>query len=458
MRLLCLAWVLVLASCGDDSDCCDTPKDAAVDAALPRVEVARVPVTPNLDVDMLFVVDDSVSTLDKQTNLKNAFPAFINELSALPGGLPNVHIGVVTPDLGTKGADDAVAGPGIGSGPGSCSGNGKSGNLTTNNSTLIQGVFISDIKNTDGTRTVNYTGSLATAFSAIASVGASGCGFEQPIEAAKRALNNNPANAGFLRATANLAIIMLTDEDDCSFAHSSLMGPDTATLGVLNSFRCTRFGVQCEVNGATTDDMNAPSLKDKCHSNEASAYLTRVDPYATFFKGLKSDPNNVLFTALIGNPAPVEVILRTPPGTSEMLPALEHSCGYNGANGPEVADPGVRIEQLANLFQRKTISSICNPDLSQPLVDLARQVRGLVGDTCLTRAIALPADCLVHEEVGAMKTDLPLCDNGAFSTNKPCYELVSDPTGCTGGSHLRLQVQRVMAPAPNAVVVAECRV
>src|SRR6185503_15407073 len=74
MRLLCLTIALVLASCGDDSDCCDVKKDASIDApVMNRVEVARVPVTVNLDVDMLFVVDDSVSTIDKQTNLKNAF-------------------------------------------------------------------------------------------------------------------------------------------------------------------------------------------------------------------------------------------------------------------------------------------------------------------------------------------------------------------------------------------------
>ena len=87
--------------------------DAAPDG---RSEVARVSVTPNLDVDMLYVIDDSPSMTDKQTTLKNAFPAFVNELSSLDGGLPNVHIGVITTDVGTKGADDATAGNPIGGG------------------------------------------------------------------------------------------------------------------------------------------------------------------------------------------------------------------------------------------------------------------------------------------------------------------------------------------------------
>ena len=100
MRIALLAMVLALASCGDD-DCCTVTSDAAgmPDASDGRVEVARV--TPARDIDMLFVIDDSPSTLDKQTALTQAFPAFVNELANLPDGLPSIHIGVVTSDLGT---------------------------------------------------------------------------------------------------------------------------------------------------------------------------------------------------------------------------------------------------------------------------------------------------------------------------------------------------------------------
>jgi hypothetical protein len=458
MRLWCLVLLAPLASCGGD-DCCKFPDAGTGDGGSDgRVEVARVPVTVNADIDMLFVIDDSPSTLDKQQNLKNAFPAFINELNGLPGGLPNVHIGVVTSDLGTKGSLDAQPGPGIGSGPGSCSGNGKAGNLQTNATTLVVGAFISDIRNTDGTRTTNYTGTLANAFSAIASVGAGGCGFEQPLEAAKRALNNNPTNAGFLRPNASLAIITLTDEDDCSLAHSTLLGSDTTTLGPLQSFRCTRFGVTCDVGGTTSDEMNTVGVKGQCHSNESSAYLTHVDDYPTFFKGLKADPNHVLFAALIGDVEPFNVELRAPPGGGTPVPTIAHSCMYQGSVGLEVADPAVRMAQAAKGFARNSLASVCQADVSQPLVDIARQVRGLVGDSCLTRAIAMPADCIVRDEVGTSSTTLPACDNGASSTNKPCYELLSDPAACTAGSHLRIQVQRSSAPPGNTVVVAACRV
>src|SRR5690606_21079623 len=125
----------------------------------------------------LFVIDDSPSMLDKQTNLRNNFPNFINVLNTIEGGLPDVHLGVVSSDLGTSAASGSP-GPGIGSGPGSCSANGKNGNLQLGQATaMVSGTFISDIRASDGTRTTNYAGTLSQAFSAMASIGASGCGF-----------------------------------------------------------------------------------------------------------------------------------------------------------------------------------------------------------------------------------------------------------------------------------------
>src|SRR5262249_2050771 len=63
------------------------------------------------DIDILFLIDDSPSMGDKQTNIRNNFSSFIDVLASIEGGLPNVHIGVISPDLGTKGAADAVPGP-----------------------------------------------------------------------------------------------------------------------------------------------------------------------------------------------------------------------------------------------------------------------------------------------------------------------------------------------------------
>ena len=60
-----------------------------------RVPVAIVPAVANKDVDVLFLIDDTVS-LDTETALSNSFPSLVTVLAE--GGLPNLHIGVATSD------------------------------------------------------------------------------------------------------------------------------------------------------------------------------------------------------------------------------------------------------------------------------------------------------------------------------------------------------------------------
>src|SRR5262249_2835532 len=54
----------------------------------------------NRDIDIVFMVDNSLSMKPLQTKLAANFPSFMNELKMLPGGLPNVHIGVISSSMG----------------------------------------------------------------------------------------------------------------------------------------------------------------------------------------------------------------------------------------------------------------------------------------------------------------------------------------------------------------------
>jgi hypothetical protein len=415
-----------------------------------RTEVALTPVfrTASDGVDVLFVVDDSpLGALELQGALQQAFPTFLDGL-ALPSGLPDLHIGVVSTDLGTKGAEDATNGPGIGAGPGSCSGNGKSGNLLTNGSTLITGAFISDRDTGGGTRETNYTGTLADAFTAISSLGSAGCGFEQPLEAAKRALNNNPANVGFLRPNALLAVIVVTNEDDCSMAHSTLMSSDTATLGPLQSFRCTRFGVTCDDGGKTSSEMNVPGAKKKCHANATSQYLTGVDDSADFFQGLKLDRRDVMFGAITGAASALSVEMRVPPGGGTAIPALAAECTWTDS---VAIDPAIRIVDHASRFRRHNVQMACSQDLTPAAFSIGRDIRGMVGDGCITRPIPTPVDCEVWDErADGSSTALPACSTQTSS----CYRFVQD-VSCGGG--LRVQVDRALVPPADTMVSVRCR-
>lgn len=367
-----------------------------------RVEAKDIPVNVNRDLDLLFLIDDSPSMADKQNNLAANFPRFIEVLSSIPGGLPNVHIGVATSDMGTQSADGMPPGPQIGTlDMGGCAGTGKDGVLQLFGAQGMVGgdLFISDVDNGAGGRTRNYNpsmGDLATVFGKMAKAGARGCGFEQHLEAIKRTLSN-PANQRFLRPDAYLGVIIIADEDDCSLLHSSLLGPASSGLGEPQSFRCTRFGVTCDQGGQNTDQMNQVGPKNQCHPNDSSAYLTKVSDYVKFLKSLKpSDPSKVVVAGIMGTLEPFAVELRAPPMSSNKIPALAHSCTYIGGdnNGdgmpdPEVADPPTRIKFFLDQFpNRSTFAPICQRDLSGGLQQIGDLLKTVIGDPCIEGKLA----------------------------------------------------------------------
>jgi len=72
------------------------------------VDTGRPPMV-NRNVDLLFVIDDSSSMRLSQDNLTRNFPVLMNALESLPSGLPNVHIAVVSTDMGA--GDGSIASP-----------------------------------------------------------------------------------------------------------------------------------------------------------------------------------------------------------------------------------------------------------------------------------------------------------------------------------------------------------
>lgn len=438
-----------------------------------RVEYKDIPVTVNRNVDILFVIDDSPSMADKQNNLAANFPNFINVLNTIQGGLPDAHIGVVTSDVGTKATQDAAPGGAIGQiGNGGCSGTGKSGNLQTSGAPITAGqVFISDIKQTDGSRVINYpAGQLAQTFATMAKVGAGGCGFEQHLEAMKRALNNNPANAGFLRPDAYLAVIFIADEDDCTMAKSAMLGPESPALGPLQSFRCTRFGVTCDQGGTTSDQMNQVGTKSQCHPNDQSQYLEKVGVYVDFLKKLKPDGSNkVIVAGIMGTTEPFQTELRTPPGGGAAIQSLAHSCTYTGGAGDtQVADPPTRIKFLLDQFpNRSTFTTICQQNLSDGLVLIAQLLKSVIGDPCIEGNLAdvdpdtagPQYDCSVSDVTNPGKpnqteTIIPACD--ASASVKPCWKINTDVINCPNSDHFTLKIERSQSPAPETHVIANC--
>jgi hypothetical protein len=436
-----LAAVAFLAGCPDRTI-------SPVDPVQGRVEAKDIPVKINRNVDILFVIDDSPSMADKQKNLAENFPKFINVLKSIQGGLPSVHIGVVTSDLGSRGADTVIA-PGIGRiGAGGCTGSGKRGLLQLFGAALDGGdLFIKDILDeVTLTRSDNVPNgaTLETAFAQMAKAGAGGCGFEQHLEAVKLALSpQTTPNAGFLRDDAFLAVIFIADEDDCSMQTSTMLAPASGPLGAQQSFRCTRFGIVCDENGANPDAMNAIGPKGRCHPADDSAYLTKIGDYVKFLKSLKpNDPSKVIVAGILGPTEPVATELRKFDEVPELLPALAHSCNYtNSENKTEVGDPAIRLKFFLEQFpNRNTFVPICQPDLSGGLQQIGNLLKTVIGNPCIegkladvdTKTPGAQYECSVSTVTNPnsptpIKALLDACPG---TPSKACWRLELDTVNC----------------------------
>jgi hypothetical protein len=401
------------------------------DAGLEYTEVARFPATPNDDIDILFVVDDSPGNATVLAAMQAGLGTMLQTLLTPEKRFPNVHIGVVTTDLGVSGAYDPALGPTNGSGPGMCSGRGLDGVLRVGAATTLSGSFISDIYSS-GTRTTNYTGPIQTTLENMLRVPSNGCEFEQPLEAARAALKNTTNNAGFLRANASLGIIFVTDEDDCSIRATSFFTDAALSPPPLTSFRCTRNGVICDYRGATPDEMSTPGVKASCHSNETGP-LVPVSEYVQYFKSLKPDPNKVTVRSLAGPAHSLAV------DVNSSGPYLVHLC----ASGID-ADPAVRLDQVADGVSGRRTLDACAPSAvgySDQLKSIALQLSGQTGHACLERPIPDGTDCIVETNGSQLFT----CGTA------PCYLRNASDASCPYGS---IEVQ---AAAATAWITMRCR-
>ncbi len=283
LRWQYLRWALVIPALPLALWACNGHK-LQTPTPLPQMETDfSVLVSPERDVDILFMVDNSPSMDPKQKALANNFGNMIASLKNLPGGLPDVHIGVVSSNMGAgNGAMGGNCGNGLGD-MGLLWGNDSSnaiasvaanGNYFANPDPnnppapliapgcgLNDGQrWISDIQRIAPLvgRDQNYdtTMKIEDVFSCLAkAVGVKGCGQEHQLQATRVALipqaGINDANNGFLRSNAYLAIVLITDEDDCSADNRNDFNDNMFDMvgkrdaGDTTSLRCAARGHLC---------------------------------------------------------------------------------------------------------------------------------------------------------------------------------------------------------------------
>jgi len=218
MRIRLIFLFVVLASL--QACACDTvPAGAITDCQATQVLPDAV------ETDILFVVDDSLSMAEEQTNLRDNLAVFVQALASSPVQ-NHFRLGVTSTSVAAFGAT-TTTGHAYGSGPSrgvpypagalvairQVAGVGQSGQL------LYDAVTAATTGGWTGRRILDQgSPTLVADFKANVLLGTDGSGKEQPFRAARLALSDRlaDANAGFLRPGARLAVIFLTDEDDCS--------------------------------------------------------------------------------------------------------------------------------------------------------------------------------------------------------------------------------------------------
>jgi hypothetical protein len=410
-------------------------------------------------VDLLVMVDDSRSMAPLQTKLADQLAALTHVFAQLPGGLPDMHVGVVSSSMGA-GRNSNVE---------RCPPGGDAGRLhnalvgTTCAGVSLTDHYLAAHQGADGSLVTNWgTAPLDDAFGCIAQLGARGCDFSQPLSSVRHALDPElapPENAGFVRDDALLAVVLLTNADDCSArADTDLFDespePMSDPLGPLAPFRCNEYGHLCMIDGALRPPPRAATGQlAGCRSNE-NGRLDRVSDFVAFINDLKKDPTRVFFGAVAGPPVPYIVGASSSAG----LPAtaqIEHSCmaASNGVFG----DPAVRIKEAADAFGvRGVFQTICIDDFKSVLQVIASNVAQPLMPACVDAPAANGPGCTVidrwtndsHEREAAR---LPSCADSGGKT--PCWSLVDDDTICRPETK-HLVIDRTGAVAPSTLVTA----
>jgi hypothetical protein len=367
VRSAALATGLVFAGCMD--------RDlTGMDPNVQSVTSLVVPQPPSGKVDILVVVDNSGSMKEEQAALVANFPTLIDELmnptDPANHAVTDLSVGVVTTDMGSFGyALNTCNNGALGylGGDDGCFRN--TGSVEVGGCLSSYPLFLQR----NGLNAGSYPlAQMGTDFRCIATLGTNGCGAEQQMEAARRALVDQTGvgrcNAGFLRPDSILAVLWVTDEEDCSVADPRLLDPDA------------------------TSEFGHPNIR--CYFNEDK--LKRVDDMIGQLRALRPNPRDFVMAMIVGVPREsicegkgdeLEGCLELPPmqyvldGTAtQVAPSCSSPSGFGDAY------PARRFVQAAQLLGKNAlVRSICNDDWRPAVRGILELIQGAVSDVCFRR-------------------------------------------------------------------------
>jgi hypothetical protein len=403
---------------------------------------ASFTVDPAERLDLLFMVDDSVGMIG-QEELAHQLPALLDELRSLPGGLPDLHAGVITSSLGAGPVQIPTCPPG-----------GEYGHLRAGSRCGVSGDhrFISVPRGGPA----NLTAELPQALGCLVRVGLLGCAYEHQLAAVALALDESadPDNAGFLRADAHLAIVLLTDEDDCSAPRDSDLF-SAALPDQQPSLRCALAGHVC--NGAHPPAAAFTAPLSACRAADDGPLL----PVASLVEAVRTrkiDPDRQITVAgIFGVPA-----LRRQ--AQYRIARLAGQLGFDTVCEGRLGSAalGLRLQRYIDSFGPAGLAEdICTDDLAPALARIGKTIAARMTLTCapplLDRDPAEPgiqADCqVVARAAGGEETILlPCAPNGP----RPCWRVDHEPRCSSSGQVLTVEGREQLLAAQIGARCAVC--
>ena len=340
-----------------------------VQGSVHKVVVYSEKVSVSAAADILFVIDNSGSMAGEQRQLAESFGVFVDVIEEEFGD--NYHIAIISTGMESAGCprcDDIIGG--------SCTNiTGESGRfqdlVCRNVGTDTDPTYECDDPD-PGCRVVtsdnldcfyNPATNAGTVFA-----GVDGCGYERGLAPLKNALGplTKNYNAGFLRHDATLAVIVISDEEDCGeigeVYENSTSGGNVCNFAVK--------GVGPEGETAHPEDPQQREYR-----------LSRVSEYRDFLvnevKGGREEM--VRFAAIVGmkdakdpTTTTIEYELDSR-GRWDVVPA----CRTPNCEGIYCeADPGTRYLDLAAEFGKHGyVNTICQADFSETLKEIGEFVK-----------------------------------------------------------------------------------
>jgi hypothetical protein len=300
------------------------------------------------EIDILFVIDNSGTMAEEQLNLAANFPLLVQRLQNLTDAEgnpvnPSVNIMVTTTDVGhplctpfEKPGYRPARGAPIYEG---CNARiDRFTGLDPNNPVVVEEACTThcpvDIVPGDPFIHFGISGSnvpnddIAGALSCIGPQGIDGCGMEAQLEAMLQAINptscwNNPSQEqcqndpkwsnvkrGFLRDNATLAIVIVTDEVDCSnaapegfsyFTNENGFWETNPVIGIAQATSAV-----CWNAGVTCSGPNAQGVFTDCTSAD-NGVLQPVDRYISYLQWLVQEQHKeVVMLGILGVPPVTE--------------------------------------------------------------------------------------------------------------------------------------------------------